>query len=230
MQQILWGFPMPQEVGVRTLEVFDRVERGDNALKADNRAMAEAVNRLVHEGLQAYYHEPARLVGLSPAMRATGDHSIRIVAGAMRLVVNRFFSGLSRQELVAVAAYMRELVVEPPQRDRPHLMFPLEQASGETLLASLEQVKTGGVSHHDVRTLTHQLQQVVDVCLVHYYRKPADMVSLGKLTRKAADTGIHTVQRAFHTLLGRLLPNLREPALARLSDHLATLVHIRPSE
>lgn len=230
MPQILWGFPMSLETGAQAREVFDRVEAGNGSLKADNRAMADAVNQLVHEGLQAYYHEPARLVGLSPAMRTTGDHSIRIVAGAMRLVVNRFFSGLPRPELVAVAAYMRDLMVEPPQRDQPHLMFPLEKASGEALLASLEQVKSGDVSHHEVRALTHQLQQVVDVCLVHYYRKPADMVSLGKLSRKAADAGIHTVQRAFHTLLGRLLPNLREPALARLSDHLATLVHIRSPE
>jgi len=228
MQQILWGFPLPPEIGGRTLEVFDRVERAEGSTKTDNRAMAEAVNQLVHEGLKAYYHEPARLVRLSPAMRATGDQSIRIVAGAMRLVVNRFFSGLDRGELVSVAAYMRELIVHPPQRGQPHVMFPLEPAAGEALITSLEQVKSGVASHHDVRALTHQLQLIVDVCLVHYYRKPAEMVTLGRITRKAADTGIHSVQKAFHTLLGRLLPNLSEPALAELSDHLCSLISIRP--
>ncbi len=227
MQQILWGFPIPTEVGGQTLAVFERVEQAQGSTKADNRAMADAVNQLVHEGLKAYYHEPARLVRLSPAMRATGDQSIRIVAGAMRLVVNRFFSGLDREELVSVATYMREFIVHPPQREQPHFMFPLEAAAGEALMASLEQVKSGEVSHHDVRALTHQLQLVVDVCLVHYYRKPAEMVSLGRITRKAADTGIHSVQKAFHTLLGRLLPNLSEPALAELSDHLCSLISIR---
>ena len=226
MQQIYWGFPLEPQTALEARATLARIiEAESRTKKADNEALADLVNQFVHEGLKAYYHEPAHRLKLSPALRATGDKSIRVVAGAMRMVVNGFFGGLKRNDLVAAAEYIDSLIWEPAQRESHYLMFALDRELGEALTQSLNQAMTGEVSHHDVRTLTHQLQQVVDVCMVHYYRHPADRVQLGLITRKTADAGILTVQRAFHTLLSRLLPKLSHEALARLAEHLETLVN-----
>lgn len=225
MQTKLWGFPLTDEVSQHMLNVLARVEQGEGSIKEDNRDMAKAVNRLINEGLQAFYHQPAHLLNLSGAMRATGDQSIKVVAGGMRLALNRFFSSLTRDELTTVAQYVRELIVERADQGQYFLMFPLEADFGEALVSSLAQAREAEVSKHDIRSLTHQLQAIVDLSMVYYYRKPADMVSLGKITRKTADTAIHSVNKAFHALLNRLIPNLSERSLARLADHLGTLTN-----
>lgn len=226
MQTKRWGFPLAADVSQHLLTVLDQVQQGEGSTKAHNRAMAEAVNRLINEGLQAFYHQPASLLNLSPAMRATGDQSIKVVAGGMRLALNRFFSGLSRDELTVVAHYVRELVIEREDRDQYFLMFPLEADFAQALVHSLALARETEASKQDARSLTHQLQTIVDLSMVYYYRKPADMVTLGKITRKTADAAIHSVNKAFHALLSRLIPNLSASSLARLTDHLSSLTNV----
>lgn len=225
MASIHWGFPLSNELYGNARRTIERVRHGEGSARAENKALAEIVNQLVREGLQAYYQIPAELVGLSSTLRAATDQSMRVITGAIRMVINQFFGGLSRAELNLIADYISGMLVEPAGREQPHLIFELDDEFGPLLRERLAQARESEASKDDVHHLTRHLQQVVDVCLIHYYRQPVDQVSLGLFTRKTADAGIRTVQKAFHSLLSRLLSNLKLDALARLSDHLSSLVH-----
>ncbi|WP_097459994.1 hypothetical protein [Mangrovitalea sediminis] len=225
MASLHWGFPLSNELYDKALRTIESVRHGETSARAENKALAEVVNQLVKEGLQAYYHIPAELVGLSPTLRAATDKSMQVITGAIRMVTNQFFGGLSQAELVLIADYIGSMLVEPNGRELPHLIFELEDDFGPLLRERLEQARASAASIDDVHHLTRHLQKVVDICLVHYYRQPVDQVSLGVFTRKTADAGIRTVQKAFHSLLTRLLSNLKPGPLARLSDHLSSLVH-----
>lgn len=225
MASIHWGFPLSNELYENALRTIEGVRHDEGSAREENKALADIVNQLVQEGLQAYYQIPAELVGLSSTLRAATDQSMRVITGAIRMVINQFFGSLSQAELNLIADYISGMLVEPAGREQPHLIFELDDQFGPLLRERLAQARTSDASKDDVHHLTRHLQQVVDVCLVHYYRQPVGQVSLGLFTRKTADAGIRTVQKAFHSLLGRLLSNLKPDALARLSDHLSSLLH-----
>jgi hypothetical protein len=81
------------------------------------------------------------------------------------------------------------------------------------------------MSEEETAPLTASLQRIVDTCILHYYQKPADFVELKGLSRSVTSFGIGNVEKAFDSLLGRLLSRLEHEDLVRLATYLESLLH-----
>lgn len=225
MQTVYWGFPVTQELYTRLDSIIAQTRAAQGADKQLNKALSEAVYELVKEGLQAYYHGPTQLLPMNPSKQKAFDSGVKVITTAIKLVINKFFSSLDPQRLLAVANYVDDLLHGPEGAEPARLIFALDGTLQQQVSFSLQQVRDSDVTEQDVQDLIKAMQQIVQVSIRHYYELPADLVSLGRITRSVTDLAIRNVQKAFDSFLEKMLSKLDSDNLVKLSEYLESLLH-----
>lgn len=229
MQTVYWGFPVTQELYTRLDSIISQTRAAQGADKQLNKALSDAVYELVKEGLQAYYHGPTQLLPMNPSKQKAFDSGVKVITGAIKLVIGKFFGSLDPQRLLAVANYVDDLLHAPAGAEPARLMFALEPALQQRVSFSLQQVCDQDVTEQDIQDLIKAMQQIVQVSIRHYYEQPADLVSLGRITRSVTDLAIRNVQKAFDSFLEKMLSKLDHENVTKLSDYLGSMLH-EPAE
>ena len=225
MQTVYWGFPVTQELYTRLDSIITQTRTAQGADKQLNKALSDAVYELVKEGLQAYYHGPTQLLPMNPSKQKAFDSGVKVITGAIKLVIGKFFGSLDPQRLLAVANYVDDLLHAPTDSQPARLMFVLEPALQQRVSFALQQVRDADVTEQDIQDLIKAMQQIVQVSIRHYYEQPADLVSLGRITRSVTDLAIRNVQKAFDSFLEKMLSKLDHENVTKLSEYLGSMLH-----
>lgn len=81
---------------------------------------------------------------------------------------------------------------------------------------------------HDVQSLnrraTENVIRLTDTGFEAYYAKPSGMVAISNVLRKAADAGVHAVQKGVHMVVRKIISDTPLPQLKVMSDAMAELL------
>ena len=83
--------------------------------------------------------------------------------------------------------------------------YEIEASLYQDLIANLARIEAGGPSDKLARTAADHLVQLTQVGVQAYYERPASLISMPSLVRKAADTGMSTIFKAVDMVIHKVL-------------------------
>lgn len=83
--------------------------------------------------------------------------------------------------------------------------YEIEEALYLRVVGNLERILAGGHAGELGREAARNLVDLTQVGLQAYYQKPADMITLSNVVRKAADTGVSAIFKAVDMVIHRVL-------------------------
>lgn len=116
--QAYMAFPISAEQRDRVRDVARAVREADEP----SHAMLDLVDLVVdltHEGLGHYFLRPLEVAGVGRLSLATAKIGIESASKGIPLVIRRVLGAASDEELLGLADFMEELVVEVPVREEP---------------------------------------------------------------------------------------------------------------
>lgn len=98
--------------------------------------------------------------------------------------------------------------------------YEIEPALYQNLMTNMAQIEAGGPSDALARTAADHLVQLTQIGIQAYYERPASLISMPSLVRKAADTGMSTIVKAVEMVIHKVLS---KRSLAELQEMVADM-------
>ena len=96
--------------------------------------------------------------------------------------------------------------------------YEIEEQIYRDVISTLERIKAGGRSEDLGREAANNLVVLTRIGLQAYYERPASLIELSPLVRKAADTGISTIFKAVDMVIHKVMAK-------RSLEELQTMAH-----
>lgn len=223
---LFWAYPIGSELALKTLDVIQEISQTEAATNVEmlNRKVAEVLKPLTEDGLVAYYHRPSETIEMSPLLRKTADAGVNSVKKAIFLVIQTIFKKMPLEQLKALAGYMESMIYRDGEDGEYHVAFVLEAELAVRASELIERVRTDRLTKLYMKELIQALGDLVHEGVEHYYSKPSDLITLGRITKKAADIGIDTAEKGVRGLIRKILRELPHDALVQLADYVETLM------
>lgn len=225
-QDLFWAYPIETDLALKTLATIQEIFQSESFAKVEplNHQVAEILKPLTEEGLKAYYHEPSKTIEMSPLLRKTADAGVNSVKKAIFLVIQTIFKKMPLEQLKALGGYMESMIYQNSEDGSYHVAFVLDVSLAERAAELIERVRTDRLTKLYMKELIEALGDLVHAGVEHYYSKPSDLITLGRITKKAADIGIDTAEKGVRGLIRKILRELPHEALVELADYVETLM------
>ena len=223
--QAHWGFAIDDKLLVDARQTLGEIRSATQGSSILNSRAAGVVSQLTAHGLQQYYHKPTEIVPLPKMMKKTADTGIKVVMGAINVVIKQFFKKRTHEELLLLGRYLDAMLWEHPEHGQPYLVFTIPSDLKDRAVILIERARTDKNTREYIGEVVNAMTELVGHGVVHYYEKPTQMVELGGLTRKTADMGMNTAQKGIRRLIEKLVMELTYPQLKELSYHLESMIH-----
>jgi len=226
-QKHFLAFEINASVYNQSIDFIETTLNGsDGDVKSLNKLAAKTIITLLNTGLEAYYDKPSDLVKISPVLRKAADTGVNAIKKGLNLVISRIFIKTPVAQLKIMANYMAELISTNSGADtRYYVALPLEKDVFALSQKALHQVQTNENIDEYRNDIIASLIAIIAAGTDAYYTKPASLVSLGRLTRKAADLGINAAEKTSHAVVKKLFKSMGHPPLIPLSVYFQTLLH-----
>lgn len=223
-----WGFPIDAALHKQARntigEIRDKGQTRDTRL---NEKAASVVMELTDHGLHHYYGRPTEIVPLHPVAKKTADAGVNTVLAALKMVIKQFFKKRDPQELLAVSAYLEEMLWQHPNNGRHYLVFMIEDDLFQRAQYLIGQVRQGDHPSQYIDGVIDALGDLVSHSVNYYYHQPTQRVNMEGFSKKTADVGIKSAEKGIRRLIDKLLRELSSKQLVELSYHLESMIHAR---
>jgi len=222
----LWGFPINDELHLDAQETVKKIQ--DDCGKGTKKLNEEAANiivKLTHHGLEHYYKRPTEIVPIPPVMKKTADGGIKVVMGAVQMVIKQFFKKRNDEELKQLSLMLEQMLWQHPENEVPHLVFVVHDDLHQRALVLIEQVRTDSNTHSYIDGVIETLCELVELSITNYYHEPTNKVEMGNITKKTADMGMNQAEKGINKLINKLLREVNHKQLVELSYHLESMIH-----
>lgn len=224
-QERYWGFPITVDLHVEAQQTIALVRESEQGGSHLNERAAEVILQVTHSGLHSYYQKPVGMVPMAPTLRKAADTGIKVVMGAIGLVVRQFFKNRSHDELRLLVDHVEPMLWVHPERQEPHVVFVLQAGKYEQAMLLIERVRTDPQRDAYIDEVVDMLSDVLEQAIFHYYKVPTDKIDLKGFTRKATDMGMGQAEKGIRGLINRLVRDLPHHYLVELSAHVESLLH-----
>jgi hypothetical protein len=224
----LWGFPINDELHLDAQKTVKKIQDDcGKGIKELNEEAANVIVKLTHHGLEHYYKRPTEIVPIPPVMKKTADGGIKVVMGAVQLVIKQFFKKRSDNELKQLSQLLQQMLWLHPESEVPHLVFMVHDDLHQRALILINQVRTDNKTHTYIDDVIETLYELVELSITNYYHEPTNKVEMGNITKKTADMGMIQAEKGIRKLINRLLKAVNHKQLVELSYHLESMIHSR---
>lgn len=224
----LWGFPINDELHLDAQATVNKIQDDcGKGIKELNVQAANVIVKLTHHGLEHYYKRPTEIVPIPPVLKKTADGGIKVVMGAIQLVIKQFFKKRSDAELKQLSLMLEQMLWLHPEKEVPHLVFVVHDDLHQRALTLIDQVRIDSNTQSYIDEVIETLCELVGLSITHYYHNPTNEVEMGNITKKTADMGMTQAEKSIQKLINKLLRAVNHKQLVELSYHLESMIHSR---
>lgn len=102
--------------------------------------------------------------------------------------------------------------------------YEIEASLYADLVANLQRIEAGGPSEELAKVAAQHLVQLTHIGVQAYYERPAGMISMPSIVRKAADTGISAVFKAVDMVIHKVLAKRSLEELQTMAADMCRLI------
>ena len=177
-------------------------------------------------GFLAYYERPAQLAHISPRVKKASDAGIHAVQKGIHMVIRKLTKNRTQADLLQLAKSLSYLIcVDNEDPSKAFACFRLEEDLYQRVVANMARVHTDPNIESYRRDVITSIEDLIATGVDNFYSKPIEKAEIGRFTRKAADLGIHTVQKGSNAVVHKLFKDMEHGTLLPMAEYFETLLH-----
>lgn len=185
----------------------------------------------IDEMLHVYFLKPVTALGEESTGFAIVKSGVAVIKKTGHLAISQAFKNASDKDVIALAAYMDNVVIDLPTEDGAtarHVAIPLSDQLYIDLLATIEKGRASSPSDVKKEFAAH-LGQMVHEAVYEVVERPFGLIKLGFVMEKVTKLAIDTGRGAAHGIVTRLPGAMSEPDLHKFFDFIESLLMERDS-
>lgn len=220
-----FGYPITPQLYQQVVDTIAGIQQGGDTRALCEQA-AETLIAITDAGFDAYYERPAQLAKISHAVKRATDTGIHAVQKGIHLVIRKLLKNRSNKDLARLANNFSYLVcVDNHNPALAYACFQLEEDLYQRVVTNMRRVHEDPNIQSYRRDVIESVEDLIGAGVDVFYTKPVDQADIGKITRKAADLGIHTVQKGSNAVVHRLFKDMDHATLLPMAEYFETLLH-----
>lgn len=104
--------------------------------------------------------------------------------------------------------------------------YEIDADTYQDLIGTLQRIRQGGSSEELGRQAARQLVRLTELGLLAYYQRPASMIAMPSVVRKAADTGISAIFKAVDMVIHRVLAKRSLAELQSMAADMSQMIGV----
>lgn len=106
--------------------------------------------------------------------------------------------------------------------------YEIEASLYQELIVSLQKIQAGGAADVLGKEAARHLVELTKIGLNAYYQRPAELIEMPSIIRKAADTGISTVFKAVDMVIHKVLAKRSLEELQSMANDMSQMICVAP--
>lgn len=207
------AFNSSEQLYQHSVDFIQAVETSPNG---DHQALLDRITELfIDEVLHAFFQGPVDATGMTGSTASIVHGFMNMVGKASRALSAKVMSKVSAEEQQALAQHFKVLTLHVD--GKPYCGFPLDDEFANEAVLMFETYRTGGVDRaHMVRIMT----ALGDGAIEYFFDRPMAMVKTGMITRGLVNAGRATIEKASHSMNGKIVPDLEPVPRQRVLDYM----------
>ena len=225
-QQIRYfGYPISKSLYEQVVSTIDQIQSGGDPNQLCQVA-ADTLIAITDAGFYAYYERPAQLANISSGLKKATDAGIHAVQKGIHVVIRKLLKNRKQKDLNQLAKNFSYLIcIEDTDPDKAYACFQLEEALYQRVVANMHRVHSDPNVASYRKEVIESIEDLIGAGIDNFYTKPVDRADIGRITRKAADFGIHTVQKGSNAVVHRMFKEMDYATLLPMAEYFETLLH-----
>lgn len=220
-----FGYPIDRALYQQVVDTITRINQGGDTRKLSELA-ADTLIAITDAGFDAYYERPAQLANISHSLKRATDTGIHAVQKGIHLVIRKLLKNRSIKDLERLANNFSYLVcIDNADDTKAYACFQLEESLYQRVVANMKRVHEDPNIESYRRDVIQSVEDLIGAGIDVFYTQPVDQADIGRITRKAADLGIHTVQKGSNAVVHRLFKEMDYATLLPMAEYFETLLH-----
>ncbi len=220
-----FGYPINEPLYRQVVQTINSIQAGGDT-KALCTLTAETLIEVTDAGFHAYYEHPAQLAGISPTLKKATDAGIHAVQKGIHVVIRKLLKNRSEKDLKRMAKNLSYMIcVDNHDPSKAYACFRLEESLYQTVVANMKRVHEEPDIELYRQDVIESIEDLIGAGIDNFYTKPVDQADIGRITRKAADFGMHTVQKGSNAVVHRMFKEMDYPTLLPMAEYFETLLH-----
>lgn len=220
-----FGYEITPPLYQQVVKTIQRIQQGGDTKKLCALS-ADTLIAITDAGFDAYYEKPAQLAKISSTVRRAADAGIHAVQKGIHLVIRKLLKNRSIEDLERLANNLSYLIcLGNDGPDRAYACFRLEEQLYQRVVSNMARVQQDPNLESYRQDVIVSVEDLIAAGIDVFYTKPVDQAQIGKITRKAADIGIHTVQKGSNAVVHRLFKDMDYATLVPMAEYFENLLH-----
>lgn len=225
-----FGYPITPELFAQANKLIKDIESGVDPGDLSERA-ADTLIQVVDMGFYAYYQWPSEIADISSKIKKASDVGMRAVQKGIHFVVRKLLKNRELEDMQRLSGNMgQQLCVSKSDPTKAYVCFELDRGLYQKLMDVMQRVQDDPNLDAYRYDIIESIEALIATGIDAYYTTPVADANISKITRKAADLGINTVQKGSNAVVHRVFKGMEYKALLPLADYFETLLHadVRP--
>lgn len=216
-KQIYVAFPASQTLHERTQAFIKAVQ---DKPSQDHQALLSAIpTPFIDEVLAAFFAGPVDATGMTGSTASVIHGLMNMVGKASRALANKVLGKVTIEEQKVLARHFVSLTHE--KDGQPYTGYLMDPELANEALLMFESFRTGdGDREHLIRIMS----AMADGTIREFFDKPMSMVKVGMVTRGLISAGRATIEKASHSMNGKILPDLEPDVRQRVLAYMESLL------
>lgn len=220
-----FGYPIDEALYQQVVATINRIQAGGDASQLCDLA-ADTLIAITDAGFYAYYERPAELAHISPNLKKATDAGIHAVQKGIHLVIRKLLKNRKIRDLERLAKNLSYLIcVDDHDAGKAYACFQLEEPLYQRVVANMRRVHSDPNIEQYRQDVVDSIEDLIGAGVDTFYTRPVDQADIGRITRKAADFGIHTVQKGSNAVVHRMFRDMDHATLLPMAEYFETLLH-----
>ena len=216
-KQLYVAFPSSDALYASTMAFIEAVKASPGQ---SHQALLDKIpSQFIDEVLHAFFQGPLDATGMSGSTASVIQGLMGMVGKASRALASKVMSKVSLDEQKALAEHFEVLtqVVD----GQAYNGFPLDAEIANEILLVFETYRSGG---EDRPNLVKVMMAIGDGAIEYFFDRPIGRIKVGMITRGLVTAGRATIEKASHSMNGRITPDLEPVARQRVIDYMENML------
>ncbi len=226
-QTRFFGYAIEQSLYKQVVDLITQINQGE---RGDTDRLSEmsgaALIEVTDAGFQAYYERPAQLAHISPRVKKASDAGMHAVQKGIHMVIRKLMKNRSLNDLKQLATSLSYLIcVDNSDPSKAYACFRLDEELFQRVVAIMNRAHTDSNIEAYRSEMIESIEALIATGVDNFYSKPIGKAEIGRITRKAADIGIHTVQKGSNAVVHKVFKDMDHGTLLPMAQYFETLLH-----
>ncbi len=216
-KQLYVAFQSSEELYQRSMAFISAVRQAPGS--NHQQLLDQIPDLFIDEVLHAFFEGPVDATGMSGSTASLIHGLMNMVGKASRALTGKVLSKVSIEEQQALASHFANMTFTVGEQ--PYCGFPLDAEIANEALLVFDLYRNGD---EDRANLVKVMLAMGDGAIEHFFDRPMGMVKVGMLTRGLVSAGRATIEKASHSMNGKIVPDLEPVARQRVLDYMENML------